>query len=128
MKTMPSLGIKITAIVTLSLAAFMGCCTLSAARADDGMEGHGRWARAEKFDIRLDEERLHRLESRMREEMHCRDYSAARITRLEILDVRRDIERDRRELDRIRRDAERDRRYHSDRRDRYDRDGYRVRD
>jgi hypothetical protein len=31
-------------------------------------------------------------------------------------------------LDRIRRDAERERRYHSDRHDRYDRDGYRVRD
>ena len=128
MKTMPSVRIKIAAIAALALAAFIGCGTGTAARADDGMEGHGRWARAEKIDIRLDEEHLHRLECRMKEEMHCHDYTAARITRLEILDLRRDIERDRRELDRIRRDAERERRYHSDRHDRYDRDGYRVRD
>ena len=121
MNTNAPAAMKVAAVITLALSA--AACA-APAHADYGQEGRGRYARAEKFDIRMDEERLHRLECRMKEEMRCRDYTAARITRLEILDVRRDIERDRRELDRIRREAERDRHYRGDRCS----DGYRVRD
>jgi hypothetical protein len=115
-------AIKISVMLAVILGA--ACTAATEARADYGQEGRGRIIRVEKIDIRRDEERIHRLEFRMKEEMRCHDYAAARITRLEILDARRDLERDRRELDRIRRDAELDRRYRDD----HYHDGYRVRD
>lgn len=100
---MKTASFKIRSVVLAGVAALViSAGSQMTARADNGTEGHGRRdsTRSIRNDLRRDEERLHRLECRLDDELRCHDFHAARETRREIDRVRDDIDRDRRELDR----------------------------